>query len=261
MKKLTSNDTEILNQLIKTYGFKSIEKVLNEQNTESSKQHKQKDKHHNHSLTKINNNDDKSLRNLYEKSIKIRATKFGLTPDNFSFEYNDTTSYVIITYKSPLGFIFSSQRNIIKFNDKYRYRSKWFAGNIQAFFIKIKTIENSLNQLNNVYNINNISFNKTTFSHINPKWDDYNITFQINGETNDEQKLNIRINITINHNFRKITIQLSTKPIKIQIIKGDMTDTHTFYPSKQLNLDSKYLQQEWTKAYHNLTQETKITQK
>lgn len=42
-----------------------------------------------------------------------------------------------------------------------------------------------------------------------------------------------------------------------------MTDTHTFYPypSKQLDLDSKYFQQEWTKAYHNLTQETKITQK
>ena len=56
-------------------------------------------------------------------------------------------------------------------------------------------------------------------------------------------------------------VDLSTKPIKIQIIKGDMTDTHTFYPSKQLNLDSKYFQQEWTKAYHNLTQETKITQK
>ena len=31
MKKLTSNDTEILNQLIKTYGLESIEKVLNMQ--------------------------------------------------------------------------------------------------------------------------------------------------------------------------------------------------------------------------------------
>lgn len=61
MKKLTSNDTEILNQLIKTYGLESIEKVLNKQNTKSSKQHKQKDKHHNHSLTKINNKDRKSV--------------------------------------------------------------------------------------------------------------------------------------------------------------------------------------------------------
>ena len=50
-------------------------------------------------------------------------------------------------------------------------------------------------------------------------------------------------------------------PINIEIIKGNMVDKHTFYFSKQLNLDSKNFQQEWKDAYHNLIQEPKLTYK